>query len=119
MLPLVALGGCAETEPELIVSLSSRSMVQLAKGLYLEDGSLKYDLMEDWARVWYPLKKELWPKEGELKISAKDMKWFEVSTSDLHNTYPVTAENPYRKELLSFITALSGSEEVIRDAVQD
>ncbi len=116
MLPLVALGGCTKTEPLLIVSLSSRSMLPLTKGLYFESGDLKYDEMEDWARVWYPLKQELWPDESELKPLAKDVNWFEIS--NLHDTISATAENLYREELVAFITALSKSEEVILDAVQ-
>jgi hypothetical protein len=67
----------------------------------------------------YPLKHELWPDENELKLSAKDLRWFEAARSELHDPFPLTAENPYRKELVSFITELSESEEVIRDAVQD
>jgi hypothetical protein len=94
-------------------------MVPLTKGLYFEDGDLKYDSMEDWARLWFPLKQELWPDESDLKLSANDLKWFEVATSDLHDTISVTAENPYREELVALITALSESEETIRDAVQD
>ena len=119
MLPLVALGGCVGAAPELIVSLSPRSMVQLASGLYFEDGALKYDLVEDWARVWHPLRQELWPDECMLKKSAKHKKVSEVTTPELHDSDSMTADNPYRTELVSFITALSESEEVIRDAFQD
>jgi hypothetical protein len=119
ILPLVALGGGSGPDRELIVSLSPRTMTPVSKGLYFEDGNLKYDLMEDWARVWHPLKQELWPDECMLKQSTKHKKVFDVATPELRDRDSMTADNPYRAELVSFITALSESEEVIRDAVQD
>jgi hypothetical protein len=57
ILPLVALGGNARSQPELVVSFSSRSIRPLTKGLYIEDGAVMYDPVEDWERVWYPIKR--------------------------------------------------------------
>jgi hypothetical protein len=45
VLPLVALGGERRTEPELIVAFSSKMMTARTRGLYREDGEVKYDLL--------------------------------------------------------------------------
>jgi hypothetical protein len=58
--PLIALGDGATEEPELIVSLSPKLMDPVTMGLYLEDGELKYDFLEDWDRFWSPIKQRLW-----------------------------------------------------------
>jgi hypothetical protein len=55
ILPMVALGGNSGSQPELIVSFSSLSIKPMTKGLYIEDGEVMYDLLEDWERVWYGL----------------------------------------------------------------
>jgi hypothetical protein len=57
---LVALGGNAGSQPEL-VSFSSLSIKPLTKGLYIDDGVMVYDPIEDGERVWYPIKRQLWP----------------------------------------------------------
>jgi len=43
------------------VYLSPEAATPLSKGLYLEEGSLKFDVLEDWDRFWEPLKLGLGP----------------------------------------------------------
>jgi hypothetical protein len=62
IVPMVALGGEVTEYPPLLTSLSPHTMTPLTKGLYLEDGELKYDCLEDWNRVWRPIRQRLWPK---------------------------------------------------------
>jgi hypothetical protein len=55
ILPFVALGGNAGSQPELVVSFSSLSTKPLTRGLYIDGGVMMYDPVEDWERVWYSI----------------------------------------------------------------
>jgi hypothetical protein len=119
ILPLVALGGSAGSQPELVVSFSSRSIRPLTKGLYIEDGAVMYDPVEDWERVWYPIKGQLWPDVGEYCVSTQELQWFEEVTARYQGTILPLPEDNYREEFLLYLTAMSKSEHLIADVVKN
>jgi hypothetical protein len=63
-LPLTIHRNHPEAEPELLVCFAPQSAVPLARGLYLEDGELKYDPLEDWRRFWSPIEKCVFAREA-------------------------------------------------------
>ncbi len=119
VVPLVALGGDGGAEPELIVSFSPRSITPLTRGLYIEEGAVKYDFLEDWERVWYPIKRQLWPKTDDYRVSTQDLQWFEDETARYQDMILPLPEDTYREEFLSYITTMSELQELILDAVKD
>lgn len=46
----------APREEDLLVCLHPSCGTPLSRGLYVEDGEMKYDMLEDWNRCWRPLK---------------------------------------------------------------
>jgi hypothetical protein len=48
---------------KLLACFAPESMVPLQKGFYWEGDELKHDPLEDWCRLWEPLKRCLWPPE--------------------------------------------------------
>jgi hypothetical protein len=62
IVPLVCLGGEVKDDLPLLVSFSPKTMTPLTRGLYYEDGDVKYDCLEDWNSVWRPIKQRLWPR---------------------------------------------------------
>jgi hypothetical protein len=117
ILPVVALGGNAGSEPELIVSFSSLSITPLTKGLYIEDGSVKYSLLEDWERVWYPIRRQLWPETNEYCVSAQDLQWYEDVTAKYQDMILPLPEDGYREQFLSFLSTMAESLELIQEAL--
>ena len=119
ILPMVALGGDAGSQPELIVSFSSLSIKPMTKGLYIEDGEVMYDYLEDWERVWCPIKKQLWPDGSEYCVSTEELQWFEDVTSRYQDMLTPLREDIHREEFLAYLTAMSKSEDLIEDALKD
>jgi hypothetical protein len=119
ILPLVALGGNAGSKPELVVSFSSRSIKPLTEGLYIDDGVMMYDPVEDWERVWYPVKRQLWPDVGECCTSAQELQWFDDVTARYQDMLISLPEDIHREEFLSYLTTMSKSEDLIADALRD
>jgi hypothetical protein len=119
ILPMVALGGGAWPRPELIISFSSLSIRPLTKGLYIEDGVVMYDFIEDWERVWYPIKRQLWPDVGEDCESAKELRWLEDVESRYQDVAISLPEDIHRQEFLAYLTVMSKSEDLIADALKD
>ena len=119
ILPLVALGGNAGSQPELVVSFSSRSIRPLTRGLYIDDGVMMYDPIEDWERVWYPIKRQLWPDVGEYSVSTQELQWFDDVTARYRGTLVSLPEDNYRREFLSYLGTMSESEELIRGAINE
>jgi hypothetical protein len=67
--PLVALGGEDTDYSSLLVSCTPGAMSPLTRGLYMEDDEVKYDFLEDWVRVWTPIKQKVWPQLSDCKTS--------------------------------------------------
>jgi hypothetical protein len=119
ILPMVALGGNAGPRPELIVSFSPRSITPITKGLYVEDGVVMYDFLEDWERVWYPIKRQLWPDVGEDCVSAQEPWRFEEAESRYQDVLIPLPEDIHRQQFLAYLTLMSKSEDLIADVLKD
>ena len=117
ILPVVALGGNAGSEPELIVSFSSLSIKPLTKGLYIEDRAVRYDFLEDFERVWYPIKRRLWPGADDYYVSAQELQWYEDVTTQNGDLIIPSLEDRYREEFLFHLANMADSEELIRKAI--
>jgi hypothetical protein len=50
---------------KLLACFAPGSIVPLSKALYFEGDMLKNDPLEDWCRFWGPLKRSLWPEDGQ------------------------------------------------------
>jgi hypothetical protein len=105
------LGDGETEEPELIVSLSPKLMDPVTMGLYLEDGELKYDFLEDWDRFWSPIKQRLWPLNGHDHTSTIDM------ASQHQSISPQLPERDRRVEFLSCLTCIAESRDSIETAI--
>ena len=105
--PLVALGDGRSEEPETIVALSPKLMDPVTMGLYFESGELKYDFLEDWDRVWSPIKRRLWPHLGNGQTSTIDVVY---QPQGISSTVP---ERDYRGEFLSYLTDIAESRDSI------
>jgi hypothetical protein len=111
ILPLVTLGGCPEASPELLVRFSPWSTKPLSKGLYLDDGRLSYDPLEDFDRFWTPLKECLCSRRAEGYIESLEADpGFDGSTLDGLS---------YREALSAHMVWLSQSKETIQNALDD
>lgn len=119
LIPMLALGGHRNSPQELIVSFSCRSALPLTRGLYFEDDDVKYDCLEDWWRVWHPIRAALWSQPGseQYSISTNDPEWYEEVTSGRVDSFNQWSEHLYRAEFISYLTVLSESREVIREAI--
>jgi hypothetical protein len=109
--PLVALGDAGAEEPELIVSWSSKTIEPLTNALYIEDGEIKYDLLEDFDRVWSPIRKRLWPEYWDQ---------FDSTTDDLNEPQDIPgqrSEEAYRSEFLAYLASMAGSKDLLEAAV--
>jgi hypothetical protein len=104
---MVALGGDAKSQPELIVSFSSLSIKPMTKGLYIEDGAVMYDYLEGWERVWYPIKRRLRPDVGEHYVSTQELQWFDDVTVRYRGILAFLPEDNYRGEFLSYLATMS------------
>jgi hypothetical protein len=78
-----------------------------------------YDPIEDWERVWYPIKRQLWPDVGEYCVSTKELQWFDDVTARYQDMLTPSPEDIHREEFLSYLTAMSKSEDLIADVVED
>ena len=107
VVPLVALGGDGGSEPELIVSFSPRSITPLTRGLYIEEGAVKYDFLEDWERVWYPIKRQLWPNDRRLLRINSGLAVVRGRNGAVSGHDPPLPEDTYREEFLSYLTTMS------------
>ena len=110
ILPMVALGGSAGPWPEFLISFSSLSIKPFTKGLYVEDGVVMYDFVEDWERVWYPIKRQ---------VPAQELRWFEDVASRYQDGLITLPEDIHRQEFLAYLTVMSKSEDLIADALKD
>jgi hypothetical protein len=112
LLPLVRLGGSREPNPDLLVRFSPRSTVPLTQGLYWEeDGTLKYDPLEDFDRFWTPLKQRLCPQimERHMDRQGSEPNWDEQTIDAV----------PFRKALAAHMIWLSQSTETIKNALDE
>jgi hypothetical protein len=72
-LPLLVDRGAPGGGIKLLACFAPESMVPLQKGFYWEGDELKHDPLEDWCRLWEPLKRCLWPpKEGRSESQSKE-----------------------------------------------
>jgi hypothetical protein len=104
--PLFSLGGENTGYPAFIVSLSSKSISPLKGGLYYEDDEVKYDSLEDFSRIWNPIKDKLWPEHCDQKPSAVSSvtRGREGNTTQQHSVY--------RMEFLDYLENLARSPDV-------
>ena len=109
--PLVALGDGITGEPELIVALSPKLMEPVTMGLYFEDGEFKHDFLEDWDRVWSPIKRRLWPHDEGGATPAINL------SPQCQNRDPELPKDDRRGEFLSYLTRLSESKDLIEIAL--
>jgi hypothetical protein len=110
--PVVALGNGLAPTPDLIVSCSPKSMDPITKGLYFEDGELKYDPFEDFDRVWSPIKRRLWPPYGESQIVTTSQDGLESQDVLIQSS-----SHGYRDEFLSYLATMAESRDVINAVV--
>jgi hypothetical protein len=115
--PLVALGNGLGPTPDLIVSCSPKSMRPLTKGIYFEDGELKYDPFEDFDRVWSPIKRRLWPQYGEGQIATPSQNGLEGVGLESQDRVIQSSSHDYRDEFLSYLATMVESRDLINAAV--
>jgi hypothetical protein len=108
--PLIALGDGRTEEPDLIVALSPKLIDPITMGLYFEDDELKYDFLEDWDRVWSPIKRRLWPHYGNGQTST-------INLVTQHQSISPASEHDYRGEFLSYLTNIAESKGLIETSV--
>jgi hypothetical protein len=115
MFPAVALAGYSPREAKLVVQLSPGSMPALSRGLYWDEGSLKIDPMEDFFRVWIPVKRCLGLLNGETSRATKEAN---------HEFEPEQGVRPVdevacREALYRHLDWLSYCTEMIQNAVSE
>jgi hypothetical protein len=109
--PMVALGDGGADEPELIVCWSSHTIEPLTNALYIEDGEIKYDLLEDFERVWSPIRKRLWPEYWDQ---------FDTTTNNFNEPRDIPdqrSEDAYRREFVAYLDRMAGSKDLVEAAV--
>jgi hypothetical protein len=112
LLPLAALAGSREPNPDWLVRFSPWSTIPLSKALYWEeDGNLKYDPLEDFDRFWTPLKQRLCPQimERHMDHQESEPNWDEQTIDAV----------PFREALAAHMIWLSQSTETIKNALDE
>jgi hypothetical protein len=109
--PVVALGDGTSEDPETIVALSPKLIDPVTKGLYFEDGELKYDFLEDWDRVWSPIKRRLWPHYGNGQTSTIGV------VSQHQGISPPVPERDYSSEFLAYLAGIAESRSSIETSI--
>jgi hypothetical protein len=105
--PLVALGGENTDYSSLLVSCRPGAMRPLTRGLYLEGDEVKYDFLEDWVRVWTPIKQKVWPQLSDCKTS---------TISHLGRARDPAARSchfDYRIKFISYLHRMASSREAV------
>ena len=85
-------------------------MPSLSRGLYLVEGSIKIDFMEDFFRVWLPIMRCL----GLVDETDADG-GNTASESDLHQGLPAEDEEGTREALRQHLVWLSNCKEIIQE----
>ena len=110
--PLFSLGGENTEYPAFIVSLSSKTISPLRGGLYYEDDDVKYDSLEDFTRIWNPIKDKLWPELCDQKPSAVS------SVTQGREAKTIQQHSAYRMEFLDYLENLAQSPDVQAEVSQ-
>jgi hypothetical protein len=114
-LPLTIHRNHPEAEPELLVCFAPETVVPLAKGLYLEDGDLRYDALEDWHRFWQPIKKCVFAPQA----TSNDLECHKRGNVDRFEHRRQTLEGvSYEDSLRAYVSWWGQSKESIQDAIQ-
>lgn len=114
LFPAVALAGDSKSDPKLIVQLAPGWMPSLSRGLYCDDGEIKTDFMEDFFRVWTPLKRCL----GLLDNTEAEEQELGCA-SDPNQGGHAEDEKATREALQKHLIRLSECPEIIQEAVSD
>ena len=114
LFPVAALAGNSDDDPKLLVQLEPGWMPTLSRGLYCDDGKIMIDPMEDFFRVWLPLKYCLGLLDNaeieEQYLGYEPRRNQDVSVED---------ETATRKALHKHLIWLTEFPELIQEAVSD
>lgn len=118
VLPLVELGGKPNSEPELIVAFSSKSITALTQGLYMEDGEVMYDFLEDFNRVWDPIHSQLWPEDAASVVRTEDFESRGEVQPSLEEYLEDSRASRCRQDFVSFLETMARNREMICRAIE-
>jgi hypothetical protein len=114
LFPAVALAGHSENEPKLLVQLEPGWMPALSRGLYWHEENVKIDPMDDFFKVWIPLKRCLGLLDGA-DADGEDIEHDSGCEQDVEMDYSAAC----REALSAHLIWLSQCTDVIQNAVSE